>query len=212
MASRSKTALVVCSLLMLAGCGHHAKPAEAPTQSDYDWADYTGKFANGAPKDDPKPAAAPAKASADAPAPAAAVATDDKRSQAKIGGLSVSEVSADDVASTTQKMLRSKVVSSNLTVGPEYEQINVVLRGMAVQIVRPANAPDKSGPKVRSPKARNDDLGKTDSSYYDSIADVIVLVQAEKKAASKRALAVLLSQKARGDMKKNVRSVKKARA
>jgi len=218
-ASRPKTAIALCALVLLVGCGHHVKQAAAQTQSDYDWADYTGKYVNGAPKDDPKPAKDDAKAAAPKPAdatadakPAAAAAAGDdakKMSMAKIAGHSVSEVSADDVAGAMQKQLRAKVVSSNLTVGPEYEQINVILKGMAVQIVRPANAPDKSGPKVRSPKARNDDLGSTDSGYYDQLADVLVLVQAEKKAASKRALSVLLSQKG---PKKNVRTVKKARA
>lgn len=213
MASRSKNAFALCALLLVVGCGGRAKPAAAPTQSDYDWSDYTGKYANGAPKDDPKPAP-PAKTAKEDPKPAttdgAAATSDDKKMSAtKIAGHSVSEVSADDVASVTQKMLRAKVVSSNLTIGPEYEQINVVLKGMAVQIVRPANPPDKAGPKVRSPKARNDDLAKTDSGFYDEVADVLVLVQAEKKAASKRALAVLLSQKM---PKKNVRAVKKARA
>ena len=202
--------------LLLGGCAAKPKPAAAPTQGDYDWSDYTGKYAPGAtpPKDDAKPAVAsataPAATASASAAPAAganasASAEDKKLSAAKIAGQSVSQVSPDDVANATQKVLRTKVVSTNVTVGPEYEQINVVLKNVAVQIVRPAATPDKSGPKVRSPKARHDDLAKTDSGFYDEGADVLVLVQAEKKVMSKRALAALLAQR---PAKKNVRAVK----
>jgi hypothetical protein len=209
--SSCRVALVA---LLLAGCANHAKPSATPSSPDYDWADYTGKYAGGVappkdgakPKDEPKAAkpAATTAAAADAPAKPA---DDKKMSAAKIGGQSVSEVSADDVASASKRALRTSIVSTNVTVGPEYEQINVVLKACAVQIIRPAASPAPDGPKVRSPRARHDDLARTDSGFFDESADVLVLVQAQKKAASKRALSALL-QRERPAGKKNVRAVK----
>jgi hypothetical protein len=172
---------------------------EAPTP-DYDWSDYKGTYAGGArPKADKpekkaekpaeKPAAEPAAKnddkSADAPA-------SKKSSRTKIRGESLSLITPESTAAALTKALRTKVVSSNVTIGPEYEQIHIVTKTCAVQIVRPASKPDGSGPKVRSPKARSDDLASTESAFYDRDADVIVLVQSPKKAASKKVLGALL--------------------
>jgi hypothetical protein len=164
---------------------------EAP-QGDYDWSDYKGTFAaTGKPKiekseksEEKKPAAAPQAAAPQDAGP--------KVSRAKIRGESVSLVTPEMTALALTKSLKAKVMSTNVTVGPEYEQIQIVSKNFAVQIVRPATKPDGSGPKVRSPKARSDDLAKTESAYYDRDADVLVLVQAPKKAASKKVLAVIL--------------------
>ena len=208
--------LVALSALFLAvGCAKAAKPAAAP-EPDYDWSTYNGgkeapvadTKASGADKSDSadskpaksgKPAAVAAapegSASADDPKPGkpdVAASGSHKASKAKIKGESVSSVSADAVAGASKKALKSKVVSSNVITGPDYEMVQIVLKDASVQIVRPATTPDSSGPKLRSPKLRNDSLTSTDSAYYDADADVLVLVQSSKAAKSKKALVALL--------------------
>ncbi len=199
------------------GCAKAAKPAAAP-EPDYDWSTYNG--GKEAPTADTKKPAAdksdssstdskPAKSSKPetvAAAPEASSASDDpkpgkpdvsssgahKASKAKIKGESVSSVGADAVAGASKKALKSKVVSSNVITGPDYEMVQIVLKDASVQIVRPATTPDSSGPKLRSPKVRNDSLTSTDSAFYDADADVLVLVQSSKAAKSKKALAALM--------------------
>lgn len=199
------SAFVLCPLV-LAGCGAAPKSqASAPTQ--YDWSDYKGTFAQG-PDDRPSPAQlAPVKpreavtssesvkpSGAAAPkAEAADATTSPKRvSKGTIRGESVSSVSVDAVAGASKTVLKAKVVSSNVIVGQEYEQIQVVMKGVAVQIIRPAASPDKAGPKVRSPKVRSSGLLKTESGWYDADANVLVLVRAPKKVSSQRALLAIL--------------------
>jgi len=157
-------------------------PHKAPDKSEKtaDKADKTEKVADKAEK---------TEKSSEKTSPAAAAA---KTSAGTILGRSVSSVTPEAVATATKAAMKSKIVSSNVLVGPEYEQIQVVLKGMAVQIVRPARAPDASGPKIRSPKARSDSLSKTESGWYDESANVLVLVQAPKKAASQKALKAIL--------------------
>lgn len=188
---------VFASLSM--GCGGAVKAKVEAPQGDYDWSDYKGTYATaGKPKaEKPDKAVKAEKPADDAPAPKAedkktADAAGPKVSRTKIRGESVSLVTPEATAAALTKSLKTKVVSTNVTVGPEYEQIQVVVKGFAVQIVRPASKPDGSGPKVRSPKARRDDLAKTESAFYDGDADVLVLVQAAKKAASKKVLATIL--------------------
>lgn len=195
------TAMLV-SVLLVAGCGASTKKVKV-AEKDYDWSDYKGTYADGA-KAEPasKTEAAPKKVAkaeksekADKPEKSEKADKDSEKkvSKAKIQGESVSSVSADMVAGASKTALKSKVVSTNTVVGAEYEQLNVVLnKGVAVQIIRPAAKPDGSGPKVRSPKARSEGLAETDASYYDEQADVLVLVQAAKKATSKKALKAIL--------------------
>jgi hypothetical protein len=212
--------VALSALLMAVGCAKAAKPAAAP-EADYDWSQYNGgKEAPGsgtadkgdsAPKSDgsaansdsSKPskavkpeavAAAPESSTDDSPKPGKPdlSASSKKASKAKIKGESVSLVSASSLAGASKTALKSKVVSSNVIMGPEYEMVQIVLKDASVQIVRPATTPDQAGPKLRSPKARNDSLSSNESGYYDPDADVLVLVQSNKAAKSKKALGALL--------------------
>jgi hypothetical protein len=214
--------IALSAILSLAAVGCAApKKVVTPHEADYDWSEYKGTFAPGGsgkeeePKEEKKVAStsstststtsttsgATASAS-DAPAASDSSASEDpkpsapllprKPSKTKIRGKSVSSVSPDALAGASKGALKSKVVSSNLIVGPEYEMVQVVLKGASVQIVRPATSPDQSGPKLRSPKVRNDGLSETESGWYDADADVLVLVQAPKSATSKKALKALL--------------------
>lgn len=185
--------------LLVAGCGASAKVQPKTADDSYDWSTYQGTFAPDGPgvkaAEEPKAEKAdkPEKPDKAEEASARSDAAPTKHvSTRKIRGESVSSVTADVVAGASKSAFRAKVVSTNVVVGPEYEQLQVVLKNAAVQIVRPAATPDKEGPKIRSPKARNDDLGKTDSAWYDRDADVLVLVQAKKKATSRRVLNALL--------------------
>jgi hypothetical protein len=184
---------MLCSLA-LAGCGAAPKPqASAPVA--YDWSDYKGTFAQ--PADEPHAAAEPAtakpKGGAEAKGePLGASASSKKLSRGTILGESVSSVSVDAVAGASKTVLKSKVVSSNVIVGQEFEQIQVVMKGVAVQIIRPAASPDKAGPKIRSPKVRSGGLLKSESGWYDADANVLVLVRAKKKASSQKALLAIL--------------------
>lgn len=116
-----------------------------------------------------------------------------KLSKGTIQGESVSSVSVDAVAGASKTVLKSKVVSSKVVVGREYEQLQVVMKGVALQIIRPAATPDPQGPKVRSPKVRSNALLKNESGWYDESANVLVLVKAPKKASSQKVLAAILT-------------------
>lgn len=182
------------SSLVLAGCGAAPKPqASAPTA--YDWSDYKGTFAQADERptvDDPVAGkTAKPKAGAD-PKADVADASAKKLSKGTILGESVSSVSVDTVAGASTTVLKSKVVTSNVIVGQEYEQLQVVMKGVAVQIIRPAATPDKAGPNIRSPKARSGGLLKTESGWYDADANVLVLVRAQQKAKSQKALLAIL--------------------
>ena len=198
---------MVCSLL-LAGCGAAPKK-QASAPEAYDWSDYKGTFAAGADArataDDSKTVsststAAPATAAPAKPKPGSdpkaellGIAPSSKKlSKGTILGESVSSVSVDAVAGASNSVLKSKVVSSNVLIGQEFEQIQIVMKGISLQIIRPAATPDRTGPNVRSPKVRSGGLLKTDSGWYDEDANVLVLVRAQKKASSQKALAALL--------------------
>lgn len=166
------------------GCGA-APTKQAAAPAAYDWSDYKGTFA----KVVDGPAAEPvipedAKAEGVVGAP--------KLSKGTIQGESVSLVTADTLADASKSALKAKVVSSNVIVGREYEQVQVVMKAVSVQIIRPTATPDKAGPKLRSPKARSDSLSKSEFGWYDAEANVLVLVRAPKKASSKKALLALL--------------------
>jgi hypothetical protein len=194
--------LVALSALFLAvGCAKPAKPVAAP-EADYDWSKYNGgneapSAADKATADKPVTdgaSATAAKAPAsedDTPRPGKVDLSPKKPSKAKIRGQSVSSVSAESVAGASKAALKSKVLSSDVIAGPEYELVRVVLKDASVQIIRPAASPDSGGPKLRSPKLRNDSLTTNESAWYDADADVLVLVQA-KSGASKKALGALL--------------------
>lgn len=153
----------------------------------YDWSDYKGSFAQA--EERPPVEASPVKSRAPTEAQADAAK---KVSKGTILGESVSSVSVDSVAGASKSVLKFKVVSSSIIVGQEFEQIQVVMKGASVQIIRPAAAPDKAGPKVRSPKARSGGLLKSESGWYDAEANVLVLVRAPRKVSSQKALQALL--------------------
>ena len=178
---------VTLSTFAIGGCAAAPKKqAEAPAA--YDWSDYKGTFAKG----DDRPAAEAVKPKADAKAEASGSAAATKVSKGTIQGESVSSVTADTVAGASKTALKAKVVSSNVIVGREFEQVQVVMKGVSVQIIRPTATPDKAGPKLRSPKARSSSLLKSESGWYDADANVLVLVRAPKKASSQKALLALL--------------------
>lgn len=180
--------------LLLAGCASRTKTVAAPAaEPDYDWKNFKGGDTASAAAAESKSDKADKADKIDKTEKASVDdASSKKVSTKKIGGHSVSDVSADDLASTSKSVTKRNVVSMNTIVGAEYEQINVVLEKMTIQIIRPAASPDKTGPKVRSPKTRSDDAADTDATLYDANADVLVLVQADKKAISKKALAALV--------------------
>jgi hypothetical protein len=208
--------LALLSLLALgAGCAAAPKH-QATTPEAYDWSDYKGTYAaggdssanptggaNAVDKSPSKTASSgdgsknlKAEMLGGAGAPAASsgsAAAASKRSRGTISGESVSSVSVDAVAGASKSVLKSKVVSSNVVVGQEYEQLQVVMKGVALQIIRPAATPDKAGPKVRSPKARQTAMSKSESGWYDADADVFVLVKAGRKASSQKTLAAILN-------------------
>jgi len=176
--------------------GGSSKSAKSDTSSSDSSSSSTPAPSKPAKSDNVAAAPAPSSdGSADDPKPAkpdVSSSGSHRPSKAKIKGESVSSVGADAVAGASKKALKSKVVSSNVITGPDYEMVQIVLKDASVQIVRPATTPDSSGPKLRSPKVRNDSLSSTESGYYDADADVLVLVQSAKAAKSKKALAAIV--------------------
>jgi hypothetical protein len=213
--------LAISATFLVVGCGKPPKPA-VTVEPDYDWSAFNGgnespggssksaksdtSSSDSSSSSTPAPskpaksesvaaAPAPTSDSSDDPKPSkpdVAASGSHRPSKAKIKGESVSSVGADAVAGASKKALKSKVVSSNVITGPDYEMVQIVLKDASVQIVRPATTPDSSGPKLRSPKVRNDSLSSTESGYYDADADVLVLVQSSKAAKSKKALAAIV--------------------
>ena len=88
--------------------------------------------------------------------------------------------------------MKSKVVSTKYLVGPKYEEMQVQLKGATVQVIRPSANPASDGPAISSPKARNSEISKTESGWYDEEADVLVVVTAAKKPAAQKALGTIL--------------------
>jgi hypothetical protein len=191
-------AIVLCSVALFA-CGGGTPEAKSEPNL---WADYKGTYATPAgargTTSSPKPEAKEAKAKAAEPAKdeeekaAEKAAPSRKASKTTIHGESISAIGPDALAEVSKSALKAKVVNSKLVVGAQYEQVQIQLKGVAVQIVRPAANPVTGGPSVSSPKARNDSLSKTESAWYDEEADVLIVVNAPKKAASQKALGAIL--------------------
>lgn len=183
----------VCS-----ACG--AKQEAKAPESD-PWSGYQGTYAEAGPgkgeaKAKPEKAtktaeAAPSKQEK-AKEDAAAAAPTKKVSKSMIKGESISSIGAGDLAAAAAGNLKTKVVSSDVTVGPQYELVSVQLKGQTIQIVRPAANPDPSGMALPGPKERNGELSKTESGFYDADADVLVIVNSAQKKVSKSSLGLLM--------------------
>lgn len=206
----------LASTLALVACGGPAREAVAP-ESD-PWAGYTGKYtapsADGRKSDkSDAPVKREAKAEkpskgesekaaksestepSDSPAASAssgASAAKKPSSKGMIQGESVSLIGPDALGEASKSALKGKVVSSKLMVGAQYETVQVQLKGVGVQIFRPAQSPNPNGPTISAPKARNGELSKTESGWYDEEADVLVVVNSGKKAGSQKALGAIL--------------------
>ncbi|MDB4944282.1 MAG: hypothetical protein JWP97_3816 [Labilithrix sp.] len=188
--------IVLLSSLTLVACGGAAKEAKGP-ESD-PWSGYTGKYAEpGAPSQK-----AATKSGADkvgkadtTAAPAATAAPETiapKASSATIKGESISSIALDSFADASRTATKSKVVSTKYLVGPRYEQLQIQMKGVAVQVIRPAANPAPDGPSFSSPKARSGEVSKTESGWYDPEADVAVVVTAGGKAGAQKLLGSLV--------------------
>lgn len=197
----STAALVIVASLGFACGGAPVKEAKAP-EADM-WSDFTGKYGSDEPaavadsptvektsKSGTKTKGEAAQRSVEGSSGSAA-----KRiSNATIQGESVSSVGLDAIASATKMATKSKIVSTKYLVGPKYEQLQISLKGAAIQLIRPAAIPAPDGPPLTSPKARSGGVTKKESGFYDPAADVVVVVSAGKKAGADKLLSAILKQ------------------
>jgi hypothetical protein len=194
---RVSTVAALLSSLVLFACGGAAKEAKGPEADP--WAGYTGKYAEPSSAK-PKEAKADVKKAdkadkTEAKAEKVEAKADDaagKKSAATIHGESVSLVGLDTFADASKTATKSKVVSTKYLVGPKYEQLQIQMKGVAVQVIRPAANPAPDGPAMSSPKARSGEVSKLESGYYDADADVVVVVTAGGKAGAQKVLGTIL--------------------
>lgn len=185
--------VVLTSLGLLACGGASQGDAKGPDP----WADFKGTYASPAAdrgttsaakgdgaRRDAKAKAEPKEQVEEAPAR--------KTSRATIAGESITAINDTALADASRGSFKAKLVSSTVSVGAQYEQVRVQLKGVTVQIFRPAPSPDPSGAAVPAPKARSAELSKSEAGWYDEEADVLVVVDAGRKTAAQRALAQLL--------------------
>ena len=188
----STVAALLSSLVLFACGGSTHKEAKGPEVDP--WAGYSGKYAEpSSGKATPKAEArADAKAKADKADSKADDTAGKKASAATIKGESVSSVGLDTFADASKTATKSKVVSTKYLVGPKYEQLQIQMKGVAVQVIRPAANPAPDGPAMSSPKARSGEVSKTESGYYDADADVVVVVTAGGKTGAQKVLGSIL--------------------
>ncbi len=197
-----RTLIVALSLSVLAACGgaaQNTKDLDDPSV----WSGYKGTYATAGKEAgraspaaaEPKQKDAKAKAESEATEEATEETTEEtpaampsKKSKATIGGESVSSIAEDTLAALAMKNLKSEMLSSSVMVGAKYERVQVELKNATISIIRPASTPNSNGPNVAEPKARQADLGKTETAFYDADADVLVVVNAPKKATAQKAL------------------------
>jgi hypothetical protein len=191
---------LMVNLCACGGASQEAKSAEADP-----WAGYTGKFAEpGGSTSSPKSETAkedtkakpthaePAAVAELTPEKPAEVPAAPKASAATIQGESVSSIGLDTFADASKAAVKSKVVSTKYLVGAKYEQLQIQLKGIAFQVIRPAANPAPDGPSISSPKARTAEVSKTESGFYDPDADVSVVVTAKGKAGAQKLLGTIL--------------------
>jgi len=193
--------VVVASMFALVACGGSSGGgAKEPDP----WADFKGTYGgtaeprtNGSNATSAREARRDAKDAKNKPEAkdaeeTAAAAPAKKTSKATIKGQSISTIDDGALGEASKGPLKTKVVGSTIATGAQYERVKVQLKGAAVVIIRPSTSPDGNA-SVDAPKARNGSLGKSEASYYDEDADVLVIVDAGKKSASERVLGSLVS-------------------
>ncbi len=205
---RLRSFIVLGGSLVLFACGGSQKEAKTAADDSNVWADYKGTYATTAtPKGDSKPEAKKAaksedKAKAEKPAEdktEKAVAsggdtTAKKASSGTVNGESISSIGVDTLADASKKQFKAKNATTKFTLGSKYEQLQVALKGgVIVEIIRPAAYPDADGAAVTAPKDRSGALAKGEVAWYDSDADVVMVVKAGKKAGSQKLLGQLLT-------------------
>jgi hypothetical protein len=196
----SPKVVVLFSVFALGACGG------AATQEAKDanvWSDFSGKYSTpaqpggntSAPTAKNEQARRDAKSKTTEPKEeAAAEETPAKKSsKATVKGESLSTIGDAALADASKSALKTKVVSTKIVNGAQYEHVKVQLKGATVQIIRP-NPPGETGNgAVDAPKARSASLSKAEASYYDEDADVLVIVEAGKKANAEKALASIIT-------------------
>lgn len=184
------------SFFALAACGG------AATQEAKDanvWSDFSGKYSTPAePRGNSSSAKSEqakrdAKAKTDAKEESAEAAPAKKASKATIHGESLSTISDAALADASKGALKTKVVSTKIVNGPQYEHVKVQLKGATVHIIRPNPGSETGNGSVDAPKARSSMLSKAEAGYYDEDADVLVVVEAGKKANAEKALASIVT-------------------
>ena len=190
---RNLFVVIVLSSLGLAACG--ASNQETKSGGD-PWSDFKGTYSAPAPKDDdgePTGKEAKGRSNANANQESAEDAAGKKvASKATVNGESLSSVDVDVLTDVSKSALKSKFVSNSVMTGPQYELVQVQLKGAMVQVIRPAEKPSPNGPAIASPKTKSSQLTKNDASWYDEEADVLVFVSAGKKAAAQKALGAIV--------------------
>jgi hypothetical protein len=191
--------VVVLSTLVLGACGG------AATQEAKDanvWSDFSGKYsspaesrgnASSAKSEQARRDAKSSKAEAKEDTAEATAAPAKKASKATIHGESLSTISDAALADASKGALKTKVVSTKIVNGPQYELVKVQLKGATVHIIRPNPGSETGSGSVDAPKARSSSLSKAEAGYYDEDADVLVVVEAGKKANAEKALASIVT-------------------
>jgi hypothetical protein len=192
----STNVVALLSFFTLAACGG------AATQEAKDanvWSDFSGKYSSpaeprgNASTSKSEQAKRDAKAKSEAKEEVAEAAPAKKASKATIHGESLSTISDAALADASKGALKTKVVSTKIVNGPQYEHVKVQLKGATVHIIRPNPGTETGNGSVDAPKARNGSLSKAEAGYYDEDADVLVVVEAGKKANAEKALASIVT-------------------
>jgi len=187
--------VVLLTSLGLFACGGANKNAKDEANP---WGNFTGKYSKPAPREKAAKAEAPKEEEAEAtgneqaPPTNATPPTPKKASLATVKGESVSSVSVEALTEASTSALQSQFVSNGVMTGPQYELVQVELKTATVQIIRPAEKPSPNGLPIPSPKAKHAELEPNDAGWYDEEADVLVIVNAPKKAAAQKALGAIV--------------------
>jgi len=196
---RHNVLVLAASFVALVACGGSNPEAKDASNSDA-WKDFTGKYSTpaeprgstSAAKESPK--SAKAKAEQKEQTEETAPATPSKKtSKATIKGESLSSIGELALADASKGSLKTKVVSTRVLSGREYESVRIQLKGASVTIIRPVAAGEAGNGAVDAPKSRASALSKSEAGYYDEDADVAIIVDSGKKNASERSLAALVS-------------------
>lgn len=191
---RNHLVVVLLSSLGLFACGGANKTKDEANP----WGNFTGKYSDAAPREKAASAEAPKKeaeasSNEEAAATEGAAPAPKKASEATVKGESISSVSVESLTEASTNALKSQFVSNGIMTGPKYELVQVELKTATVQIIRPAEKPAPNGLPIPSPKAKNAELEANDAGWYDEEADVLVIVNAPKKAAAQKALGAIVN-------------------